>query len=210
MIYRHEQQERKLKLAWDGYRPSMPRVRPELWPQFDSYLLWRHCEPELAKASGWYPAKYKEVPRVIIPCSNREGVPYFQGRDMTETHELRYASPPVPRDDSLCIVWPEDSKPRFGGVILEGPLDALAAAGEGFVGVSLMGNMPTDEVLQHLLTFARAFQPIYVVPDADALDAGARLFASLAQHGLDVKLKTPAYKDLAAMSPKQRGDVLHV
>lgn len=210
MIYQHERAEKKLSQQWDGYRPSMPKPDSRLDTHFASYLEWRNLDPELARENGWYASKYKRVPRVIIPCSNADGVPYFQGRDVTETDELRYASPLVPRDDSLVLVWPAGRRARKGCVVLEGPLDALAAAMEGFVGVALMGNTPSSVVLDHLCSFARAFQPVIIVPDADSLDLGPTVLCALAQQGISGVIRAPAKKDLAVMSAKERGRFLHV
>lgn len=209
MQYAHEKYDRKSREP-DEYRPSFPLVREDLWDRFDAYLLWRHLNPDLARDNGWYPAKYKRVPRVIIPCSNAAGIPYWQGRDMTDTDELRYASPFVARDDSLVIVWPEGKRTSKGGIIIEGPTDALCAADHGFVGVALMGNNPTTAVFDHLHTFARAFQPIFVVPDADALEFCANVISALAQRGLGAKVLAPLKKDLAEMNVRERRRFLDV
>jgi DNA primase len=210
MIYAHEIREKRIK--WEGPRPSLPKPlvnNPRAWQLFSSYLRERELDPQLAKQNGWYVARYKDTTRIIIPCSNREGVPYFQGRAMDD-NELRYASPPVPRDDSLVIVWPDESKPTLGGVVTEGPMDALAAAGVGFVGVGLMGNCPTDAVLDHLALFARAFQPIYVIPDADAPHFGATIIGALSQHKLNITMRIAPKKDLAEMTLKARRKFFNV
>jgi DNA primase len=129
-----------------------------------------------------------------------------------DDNELRYASPPVPRDDSLVIVWPDETvhTHRIGGVVTEGPMDALAAAGMGFVGVGLMGNCPTEAVLEHLALFARAFQPVYVIPDADAPEFGATVLGYLAQQGLNCTVRIAPKKDLAEMSTKERREFFNV
>ena len=203
MIYAHEIREKKIR--WEGPRPSLPKVKDDIfaWARFRKYLSARHLDPLLAKANGWYPARYKDTTRIIIPCSNRDGVPYFQGRAMNDD-PLRYASPPVPRDDSIVIVWPDQSKPQRGGVIIEGPMDALASAGMGFVGVALMGSCPTEDVFDHLALFARAFQPLYVLPDADAPEFAAIVIGALAVRGLSCTARILPKKDLAEMTIKQR------
>ncbi len=194
-------------MEWDGYRPSMPTCRPELWEDFSEYLEARDLDPELARYNGWFPVKYKGCKRILIPCTNLGGVPYFQARAMTDDVELRYASPLAPRDDSIVLVWPE-GKVR-GCVVLEGPMDALAAAGEGYLGIALMGNTPNDVVIEHLSGYVRKFQPVYVVPDADALEMGPAVLCALVQHSLSGTILTPPKKDLAAMSPKARKEFLH-
>jgi len=209
VIYRHEEQEKHLKLKWDGYRPSLPTCRPELWEDFAEYLVARNLNPELARYNGWYPTKYKGCDRILIPCSNREGVPYFQARAMTDDVQLRYASPAAPRDDSIVIVWPESKLKVKGCVVIEGPMDALAAAEFDYVGIALMGNQPTDAVIEHLSGFVRSFQPVWIVPDADSLHMGPNVLCALVQHSLSGMILTPPKKDLAAMSRKERRSFLY-
>lgn len=207
MIYRHEQREKKK--VYVGPRPGFPEQNEELTKRMDAYLLDRHLSPDLARANGWYPSRYAYFPRIVIPCSNSAGVPYFQARDMSGKSKLRYASPPASRDDSLVIVWPDESKPQLGGVIVEGPMCALAAAMLGYVGVALMGNQPTDAVLDHLAVYARAFQPVMIVPDADHLELGPLVLCALGQRGIASMILAPRKKDLGDMKPKERERFLH-
>ena len=202
MTYQHEIREKKVR--YRGPRPSIPRHNIRLDKMFDKYLGNRHLDPRLARANGWFPAVYKDAPRVIIPCTNSEGVSYFQGRDMTDTHPLRYASPASSRDDSIVLVWPDEDNERKGLVICEGPTDALAAAGVGFVGIGLMGNQPTPEILDHVVIYARAIKPIIIVPDIDALEFGSTILNHLAQVALVARIYMPESKDLASMTVRQR------
>jgi hypothetical protein len=87
-------------------------------------------------------------------------------------------------------------------------MDALAAAGCGFLGIGLMGNQPTPEVLEHLVGFARTFQPVFVIPDIDALEFGPTVLCALAQASVTGIVLAPPRKDLAAMRPKQRQELL--
>lgn len=205
MQYQHEIREKKAR--YTGPRPAYPLPEEELEDRMESYLHARRLEYRLAKANGWYAAYYKSAPRIIIPCSNSEGVPYFQGRAMND-HELRYASPASPRDDSLVIVWPK-STASVGGVVVEGPMDAMAAAGQGFVGVALMGNQPNEVVLDHLCKYARAFQPVLILPDIDALEMGPTVLCAIAQRGIGGTILSPLKKDLAEMSISQRREFLY-
>lgn len=207
MIYRHEQREKKK--VYVGPRPDFPKQIDELNERMDAYLTDRHLSPDLARDNGWYPSRYAHAPRIVIPCSNSAGVPYFQARDMSGKAFLRYASPRASRDDSLVIVWPDDSKPQLGGVIVEGPMCALAAADLGYVGVALMGNQPTDEVFEHLALYARAFQPVMVIPDADHLELGPLVLCSLGQRGIASMIMAPGKKDLGDMTPKERKRFLY-
>lgn len=213
MIYHHETAEKKLEKQWDGYRPSLPICRPELWADFSGYLEERDLSSELARYNGWYPVRYKNRPRILIPCSNEAGVPYFQARAVEEDleeGELRYASPPVPRDDSIVIVWPESKLRIQGTTVLEGPMDALAAAELDYLGIALMGNQPNNTVIEHVAKFARSFQPVLIVPDADAIEMGPAVLCALAQRGVQqAMIRAPQKKDLAAMSLKERKRFLY-
>lgn len=206
MYYRHEKQEKQVK--YTGPRPDFPEVRGDYWPILKDYLWNRNLSASLARVNGWYPAYYRGSIRVIIPCSNSRGLVYFQGRDITGAAEIRYASPPVSRDDSIVLVWPkEDAK---GMVIVEGPMDALAAADIGFLGAALMGNQPTQEVIDHLVRYARAFSPVLVLPDMDALVFGPNVLCGLSQQGVSGMILNPYKKDLADMTPAERKSILNV
>jgi len=208
VIYQHEIREKKAK--YTGPRPELPAFAASLRKRMLHYLASRALDAELAIGNGWYPAYYRGAPRIIIPCSNEAGAVYFQGRAMDD-NKLRYASPYVPREDSIVIVWPDDGKyqSRFGGVVVEGPMDALAAAGLGFVGVAIMGNCPTEEVIDHLARFARGFQPVLVLPDIDAPSFGAAIVGPLAQRGISASMKTAMKKDLAEMTVEEREEFLN-
>ena len=200
MIYAHEVREKKARYV--GPRPGYPEADPRGWDAFDDYLHSRKLDPLLARANGWFPAVYSHAPRIVIPCSNKAGVPYFQARDVSGKAELRYASPPASRDDSVCLVWPMEASK--GSVILEGPMCALAAADLGYVGVAVMGNQPNREVLAHITSLVRAFQPVQVVPDADTANLGVEVLSWLSQEGISCLMRIPPKKDLAEMAVKER------
>jgi hypothetical protein len=88
-------------------------------------------------------------------------------------------------------------------------MDALAAAMEGYLGIGLMGNQPTTEVITHLSKFASTFPPVLIVPDADALEMGPDVLCALSQMNISGMILAPARKDLAAMSRKERRSFLH-
>lgn len=204
-MYLHEAREKKVRYV--GPRPGFPEPCADYWNRMEIYLTERHLSFLAARGNGWYPAYYKSAPRIVIPCSNTAGVPYFQARDMGGKAQLRYASPPAPRDDSIVLVWPHVMK-ASGTVIVEGPMDALAAAGLGFLGIAVMGNQPTYEVIEHLAGFARSFQPVIVLPDADALEFGANVLCPLAMRGISGMIRAPHKKDLAEMRPEERKEFL--
>ena len=205
MQYQHEIREKKAR--YTGPRASFPKHNDRLDVMFSRYLMKRGLSPALARANGWFCSFYKDVPRVIIPCTNSEGVPYFQGRDMTDKHPLRYASPASPRDDSIVIVWP-DYDGRRGLVICEGPADCLAIAEVGFVGIGLMGNQPNESVLAHVVIYARAIAPVIIVPDVDMPEMGSTVLSYLAQHGVSCEVRCPLKKDLAEMTLIERRNFL--
>ncbi len=200
--YQHERKERDTKYI--GPRPSFPKLKREAWPMMRQYLRARDLSASLAKDNGWYPTYYIDSNRIVIPCTNSDGIPYFQARDMRGKSKIRYASPAASRDDSIVIVWPEDFK--HGGIIVEGPMDALAAAEFGFVGVALMGNVPTPEVVNHLVTMTRAFTPIYIIPDVDTPALGPTVLSALAQRGIAtcITMLPPDEKDLAELPYNER------
>ena len=205
MIYAHEQAESRA--VYRGPRPDFPLEDKGLLNQMHEYLEGRNLPMKLATRNGWYPADYRDAPRIIIPCSNSLGLPYWQGRDMSGKSPIRYASPSAPRDDSIVICWP--SGKMAGCVIVEGPMDALAAASVGFLGLGVMGNQLNADVVDHIARYARGFKCAFVLPDTDAPYFGAAMVAQLAQRGLSVRALEPRLKDLAATPPSQRKSLLH-
>lgn len=207
MDYQHEKDENDF--VWHGPRPGLPEKDHGLGAMMMNYLASRQLSHHLARYNGWYTAEYKG-PRIVIPCSNSIGVPYFQARAM-DSNKLRYASPPASRDDSLVIVWPV-AKMTGQSVIVEGPMDALAVAEFGFVGIALMGNDPNLAVVQHIVNHVRGkFEPVMIVPDADTLEMGTRVLHALSQRNVRCHVSLlPFGKDLAEMSKKQRKGFLEV
>jgi hypothetical protein len=205
MIYSHELKERSEKKR-SGPRPAMPALYKNGKIGMFSYLSERKLSFELAEANKWYPTKddYGDV-RIVIPCSNSLGVPYWQARAVFDNTELRYSSPFATREDSICIVWPADLSKRTA-VVVEGPMDALAAAGAGAIGFALMGNTPNPEVFAFLETHLKAVRPkkLLVIPDLDTPQMAGVVLSRLAGSGLRAWAKMPSAKDLAAMLPEER------
>lgn len=206
MNYNHEWQEKKQPL-----KPLRPVVMPEedesLWSLQDEYLAKRGLDMDDAVANQWYPTDDNGTPRLVIPASTMVNTwPYYQARAMSDS-PVRYKSPSAPRGDALIVVHPEGA-PK-GSVVVEGPMDALAAAGEGFVGIALMGNRPPEAVLDHLEYLLKTFQPCTILPDRDAFEEGAALTAKLWSRGVKCHLKQiTGAKDLAELSTKDRGLLL--
>ncbi|MGL5935298.1 MAG: hypothetical protein ACRCZI_06705 [Cetobacterium sp.] len=100
------------------------------------------------------------------------------------------------------MVFPD--KPN-GSIVVEGPMDALAAAGMGYVGIGLMGNTPNSAVLDHIEELVKIYGDCYVVPDRDAFQQGAEVTAKLWARGVRCTLKViRGAKDLAELSQEQR------
>lgn len=212
MIYLHERQEKTKK--WTGPRPGFPQPDWSMRKMMIEYLVARQLSYILAKDNGWFPAYYKNAPRIVIPCSNSAGIAYFQARDMTGKAKLRYASPPASRQDSIVVVWPGCALGSTikGTVIVEGPCDALAAAEFGYLSIALMGNDPPEEVIQHIVATVKGkFEPVIVIPDLDHLEMGAAVVGALTMEGVKCEARlfgTQGGKDLADMTPRQRQEVL--
>ena len=210
MTYQHEYQERREPRA--PSRPvAMPEEYRELWPCMWKYLEDRALDGNIADANGWYPTiDYAMCARVVIPASSLvNSWPYYQARLIVEAHPnvKRYVSPAAPRGDALAVVFP--SKSPKGSVIVEGPMDALAAAGMGYVGIGLMGNTPNSLVLDHIESIVKVFGQCFVIPDRDAFTEGASITADLWARGVRCTLKSiTGAKDLAELSPERRTLIL--
>lgn len=207
MNYVHEYREKR-----ENPKPLKPVVMPDYYICFYSlmcrYLESRRLSYKLAIENGWYPTG-GDVPRIVIPASTIANTwPYYQARAMSDS-PTRYKSPSAPRGDALVIVHPEEN-PK-GCLVVEGPMDALAGAGEGYVGVALMGNKPSEAVLEHLVTVLKTFPGEHIIlPDKDAFEEGAALTAKLWARGVTCQLKMiRGAKDLAELTPTLRAALLN-
>lgn len=191
-------------------RPTRSAL-PEDQEAVEKYLSDRGLDPGIAARNGWYPSRVAgdaEL-RVVIPClsadlTNR----YWQGRRLTDSKDkfpLRYTSPHnVKRGDALAVVVNGEIE-RKGTVLVEGPMDALAAAGVGYLGIGWMGTDPGNEPIELARRIVVPNQPVYVVSDKDAVAAGVRIWA----HFIGAFLVNPyPFKDLAAMPKLERQELL--
>ena len=206
-MYTHEWEEKEARPT----APLKPVVLPmecrELWPCMWKYLEDRALDGRIAESNGWYPTMdYQMCARVVIPASSLvNSWAYYQARLIVEAHPnvKRYVSPAAPRGDALAVVFP--SSCVLGSIIVEGPMDALAAAGMGYVGVALMGNKPGESVLCHIEEIVKVYGDCYVIPDRDAFKEGAEITAKLWARGVRCTLKSiQGAKDLAELSPERR------
>jgi len=182
------------------------------------YLEGRHLSHSIALENGWYPTiDYAMCARVVIPASSlANSWNYYQARLIVEAHPSvkRYVSPAAPRGDALAVVFPligpNHPYPICRGVVVvEGPMDALAAAGFGYVGIGLMGNTPNDAVLRHIEEIAKTFGTCSIIPDSDAEEQGIAIIAKLWARGIRCTLKRiTGAKDLAELDPVRRSLLL--
>src|SRR5262245_26553106 len=130
---------------------TLPSQSPELWDEFEAYLKWRQLSPSVAKHNGWYPSRLAgdTVHRLVIPATATGANKYWQARAMMKEipkDMLRWQSPYASRGDAIIVVWPLGQEPKAAS-IGEGPLDALAAAEAGLLGIGLMGMAPPAEAM---------------------------------------------------------------
>lgn len=205
MIYEHERKPKKQH----GPAEPMPEENKELHGQMLSYLEERRLSYQTALYNRWYPATINGTARIVIPCSNSIGVPYYQARAMSKDVTLRYKSPFSDRVDSIVVVWPVLQWHK--AVIVEGPADALAAATAGAMGVGVMGNKPSLEVIKFVAGTLKHIKPkeILIVPDLDTPQMGADIAGWLAKHGVASQMRLPTKKDLAEMSIKERENLIY-
>lgn len=170
------------------------------------YLRRRRLDYPLALRNGWYPSDRAgdSLPRLVIPASSTSiENKYWQARALVDT-QLRYQSPHgVRRGDAVVIVWPRNDEIGHAA-ITEGPMDALAAAGEGVLGIALMGKNPPEEVLHYVTSLTGSFVTA-IIADIDALSEAAELLRRLIIYNRYTRvISTYPYHDLADVPPKMR------
>ena len=207
--YKHEHDEARITRD-DRDRPNMPKEDAHLRQEMKSYLCMRKLSYALAVLNLWYPsAQIDGYDRIVIPCSNSFGLPYYQARAIDQWAFVRYNSPPATRLDSVVLVWPDETQSRHQACIVEGPADALAAAGCGFLGIGVMGNMPPSTVIAFITGVVKDMNgPVLVLPDADHVELGSYIMGSLAVQGVETRIVFPQEHDLAGMKPLDRWRLL--
>lgn len=199
MMYTHEQQERVAKSRAVNTAP-FPKENEDLDYLMDCYLRDRKLPAILARINGWYASDSAgdSYARIVIPAKSLvEGHNFWQARAIESQVEKRYQSPSCARLDAIIVVYPL-TKQRVNGeaVLVEGPFDALAAAEQGRVGVGLMGNTPSQQVLDHVTLLCRDYKTV-MLADSDALQEAGAIVGQLAARDIHIKLRVGHAKDLA-------------
>ena len=200
-------------------RPCVwPRGELEYWPHVVWYLKNRGLSPELAHANSWYPGYYHGM-RIIIPARRTDRGEFWQGRLLDQIYQgtyhieesgwKRWDSPHGPRGDAIVLLEPPDRRGR-GVVVVEGPMDALAAAEFGFLGVATLGVQPNSAVLDHIASVAKKYPWFCIIPDRDELGRWAHTQAELGKRGIygSILLPPSPYKDLAETPRESRKEML--
>ncbi len=208
--YPHEAHERTEAQDRPQRAPAvLPACAPGLWAKMQYYLAGRGLDFFLAERNGWYPSDSAgdREPRIVMPGIRSDGGVFWQARAMLPS-DKRYQSPHANRADALIVVKPNNPHPKYAALV-EGPMDALAAADVGMLGISMMGNTPNVIVLDHIAVHVEPCKWVYVVPDADSLPNAVKLTAWLTTHAHAKTLlrSTYPYKDLAAIPRKERKEM---
>lgn len=178
-------------------RRATPRRDPAAWEAARAYLRARGLDPELARDHGWYAAQCRDGLRLVIPTT----VPgYWQARALAG-QEPRYVSAAAERGPALVVVAP--TTPIRLTCVVEGPLDALAAAMAGALGIATMGTAVSREALTALR--ARAVGRVVVVVDTDTAELARSVLHALPLARL---VTVYPYKDLAAAPVEVRARLL--
>lgn len=211
-MYDHEVQERSVKNTTMNTRMPIQCTKVRDWELQKKYLTGRRLNPGLAEMNGWYPSNdFKGGTRIVIPArSDRSGHAYYQARAM-DRNPLRYVSPPGPRYGALIHVSCDHAASSKFLVVVEGPMDALAVAGEGVDCVATMGIVPGSLAVVHLTILAES-RPVIVMFDnePEAQAASVEIVGLLCSRGImadrpPVKLTA---KDFCAASNKERHSVI--
>jgi len=170
------------------------------------YLQARDLSSQLAEDNSWYPSRHANdnFLRIVIPAlTTKEGHVYWQARAVSSNVHLRYQSPKGPRHGALIRVLSFPAhKPTREVVIVEGPMDALAAAQCGADSIALMGMAPGDQAIEHLIKLV-AKRSVLIVLDnePEAQSAAGKIAMALASAGSKAHVDKLRYvKDLAAMN----------
>ncbi len=198
MYYEHDRVEaagRKTPTFNTGWPFASVGGAAEEWCR--EYLETRGLSWALAVQNGWYPSQHAGdwLTRIVIPAlSSTPGHAYWQARAISPAAFIRYQSPKGPRLDAVIVVNPLPQpcaaalKWEPVTVLVEGPMDALAVAECGLVGIALMGATPGPTVLRSLYNRFKYGTAVFVMPDRDAVPEGQQTRLHLASLGKATRL----------------------
>lgn len=198
------------------YSAALPAADHSLLADMRHYLSERVLSYKVATENLWYPSSHAgdRHPRIVIPAASEiRGNCYWQARSMIEVPEdARYLSPFSPRGDAVVVVYPGSHySAQTKAVIAEGPMDALAAATVGCLGIGLMGMSPPDAALRLLVRYLVPSMQVYLVADVDQPQAMQRTMRKLIGMGckseLNLVLPSPA-KDFAEADTDLRYELI--
>lgn len=206
------------------YCTSYPESSSLLWGKFDKYLTGRGLHAETARRNMWFPSKNVDGwGRVVVPCtSSQPGNLYWQARlldppvgpDKPENIATigrgmprRWESPyDVSRGDAICVVWPSLGEENWNrkAALVEGPMDALACAEFGYLGVALLSAVPSEECLVLTSKILHGIMTLAIM-DTGAEDPMIFNAGWLRERGVPCRLINPyPYKDIAACPQGER------
>ena len=115
------------------------------------------------------------------------------------------------RHDAVCYIPADPANPT---VVVEGPMDALAAAGCGFPAIAILGASPPMLVFDQVARLVdRSYRkgPCIIIPDNDRLAEWAFVQAQLGARGVYGRIQqiTSGAKDLAELSTQDRMEFLN-
>lgn len=197
------------------YSIYFPHEDRQLSSAIRQYLSKRNLDADIARRFGWYPARYRG-PRIIIPCIRTDFKNFWQARWMDGAMDnlnlnpgvvtyKRWESPYGTRGDALCFLNMRKTELL---VLVEGPMDALAAAMCGVSAVATLGVGVPGPVLAHVATLAQGHDKVLIVPDRDEMGAWIRIQSELGRMGVPTEIREPAVKDLADMAQDKREELL--
>jgi len=196
-----------------GPTEPYPQETRRLDGEMATYLYARHLSYTCARSNGWFPTdQLDEYPRIVVPATNLAGQRFWQARVMSSSPEAkRWKSASGARNNSIVVCWPFHLHPQMKVIVVEGPMDALAAATAHHVGLAAMGKQSVGDVLTYVVHQAdNIFHGlgVVVVPDLDSVEFGARAVGELAFAGIKAEIRLPPYEDLAALTKVERRALL--
>jgi len=124
-------------------------------------------------------------------------------------HPKRWLGSHGYKHDAVCYV---QGRPENMTVVVEGPMDALAAAGLGYPAIAILGATPPPAVYDHaarLVSTSYLKHRAIIIPDMDRVADWQNTQMELGQRGVIGSLRViHGYKDLADMPVEERREFL--